>query len=1096
MGPERDHFGKYIVALAVLLLLGMCAAEALAQTTTGKVAGRVTDARTKEALPGASVTVVGTRLGAITDANGEYAILGLTPGSYRMKVSVVGYAAQEVPAQVTVDRTTTLDVALAVEAIQMGAVEVVGQRPVVERGISFTQQILTHEVMQAIPAPTSRIQDVIRTQVGVDFDNWGITIRGNSDQDVAFLQDGLRFNPRMFQRPFSSYAKSSTQEVQVLTGGFAPEYGQARAGVVNLVSKEPRKWLISADVRVSSPSLKHFGPNAYKEDYWQVTRYLSSAPTADQDQDGKPDFEGWDGWLARTKALNQNKFAGQTVSTAQQAKTIWLYQHRRVKKDGTVLFADGSNPGIKDPQGLLNVDGEELDYERTYDITVGGPLVKNRVGFLYTYRDERQPFAVFANPPYFTSKFHQGRLTFTPTMNTRLTLMGLRSRNSGSGIERNSGTTDNSAIKASTGNSLRAFGVRANGAWEAKALENEFLYKDWQVGASWRHALSARTFYETSFTTQRIRRSGVNSRIVDDRNVVAVYPDGKVEIYPGIARDTPLVSRSSGSVYYPETPEQKAWADAARARGAVVMHNGPNGWVYPGNTGRDILGLSSIGGNKDGRRNDSTWSRQSDLSATLTTQLLRRHEVKTGLSLQVSDAFQSDGTQVGHEYQFVAFRKHWSGALFAQDKMEYRSLIVNAGARLEFDRYAKHEDFHAWDPNDPASDWFWKDPRRGAFDPTNFEMEKAKAVRRPPTQWYFAPRLALSYPITVSSKVYFNYGYFYRAPNMLEMYSIYQGEAGGTQPVYTGNPYMPALKQLQYEMGYEQGFFTSRPYAFKLSGNVYFKDAERDRYQRYLGFRAPPGRFAGWQPDNPYEQKDIRGLELSVQKQTGRWWIGSIGYDFNIAKTDRVWYNSVGFDQTEDPKALGLIYALGQVNGSRVEAVIDMRPIVRAHLAVYSPREWSKDLLKGGWELSMQYQWKRGQGFNYNPTNDPLLIGKLNQRWTAEKWLNLNLTKDFDVKGLRPQVYLDVSNLFDWAFPNLIGQSNMFTSDTDGYLGQGSSQVARYQKYMNEIIRRGQTPGEFIGEEGSADFRNFMPPRWWVGYTNRRDVYFGMRFEM
>ncbi len=1091
----KEWFGR-CAALAALALLGWLAVDVSAQTTTGKIAGRVTDAKTKEALPGASVSVVGTRLGAVTDAKGEYTIIGLSPGNYKVKVTIVGYAAQEISAQVTLDRTTTLNIPMAVEAIQMGAVEVTGQRPLVETEVSFTQQILDDKLIKAIPIPTSRIQDVIRTQVGVDFDSWGISIRGNSDQDIAFLQDGLRFNPRMFQRPFSSYARSSTQEMQILTGGFAPEYGQARAGVVNIVSKDPREWLISADVRTSSPSLKHFGPSAYQNDYWAVTRFLGNTPTSDLDRDGQPDFEGWDRWLTRTSALNQNTFSGQKVTTAAQARAIWLYQHRRVKDDGTTLFADGTTASVKDPQGALNIDGDEQDWERTYDITVGGPLIKNRASFLYTYRDEKQPYAVFAWPPHFTSKFHQGKLIFTPTMNTKLTLMGLRSESSGSGIDRNTGTTATSAIKSSAAGAIRAFAARANSYWEGKAIMNEFLYEDWQVGATWRHTLSARTFYETSFTTQKIKRGGINARIVDDRNVVAVYPDGKIELYSGLGNDTPTIQRSSGSVYYPETAAQKAWADAAKARGAVVMHNGPNGWVYPGNTGRDILGLSSIGGNKDGRRTDSTWSRQADFNATLTTQLLRRHEVKMGLSLQVSDAFQSDGTQVGHEYQFVAFRKHWSGALFAQDKMEYRQLIVNAGFRLEFDRYAKHEDFHFWDPNDPASDWFWKDPRRGAFDPTNFEVEKTKATRRPPMQWYFAPRLGLSYPITVTSKVYFNYGYFYRAPNMLEMYSIYQGEAGGTQPVYTGNPYMPALKQLQYEMGYEQGFFADKPYAFKLSGDVYFKDSERDRYQRTLAFRAPPGRFAGWQPDSPYEQKDIRGLEMSVRRQAGRWWIGSIGYDFNIAKTDRVWYNSVGFDQTEDPKTLGLIFASGRVDGSRVEPVIDMLPILRAHVAFFSPREWSKDPLKGNWELSLQYQRKRGTGLNYNPTNDPQLVGKLNQRWIAERWMNLSLSKSMNIGGLRPQLYLDVNNLFNWPYPQLVGQSNAFTTDTDGYLGQGSSQVARYQKYMNEIISRGMTPGAFIGNEGDADFLNFMPPRWWVGYSNPRDIYFGVRFEL
>jgi len=50
--------------------------------TKGKVAGRITDALSGEALPFVNVIIMGTTLGAATDIDGYYSILNITPGIY------------------------------------------------------------------------------------------------------------------------------------------------------------------------------------------------------------------------------------------------------------------------------------------------------------------------------------------------------------------------------------------------------------------------------------------------------------------------------------------------------------------------------------------------------------------------------------------------------------------------------------------------------------------------------------------------------------------------------------------------------------------------------------------------------------------------------------------------------------------------------------------------------------------------------------------------------------------------------------------------------------------------------------------------------
>ena len=79
--------GTLIAALCLLV------GPARTQTFYGKIAGQVTDAD-GGALPGANVVVDGTRFGATSDSDGYYAIIGVEPGFYTLKASMVGYEAR------------------------------------------------------------------------------------------------------------------------------------------------------------------------------------------------------------------------------------------------------------------------------------------------------------------------------------------------------------------------------------------------------------------------------------------------------------------------------------------------------------------------------------------------------------------------------------------------------------------------------------------------------------------------------------------------------------------------------------------------------------------------------------------------------------------------------------------------------------------------------------------------------------------------------------------------------------------------------------------------------------------------------------------
>lgn len=63
---------------------------------TGKITGKVIDAKTGETLPGASVLIDGTAKGAATDFDGNYAINSLAPGTYTILCKYISYADKKI----------------------------------------------------------------------------------------------------------------------------------------------------------------------------------------------------------------------------------------------------------------------------------------------------------------------------------------------------------------------------------------------------------------------------------------------------------------------------------------------------------------------------------------------------------------------------------------------------------------------------------------------------------------------------------------------------------------------------------------------------------------------------------------------------------------------------------------------------------------------------------------------------------------------------------------------------------------------------------------------------------------------------------------
>ncbi len=116
---------KLLVLLAALM--GFLLVTPAAQAQTGTIAGTVTDSLSGNPLPGANVVIVGTQIGAATNANGRYEISGLEPGTYNVAATFVGYGNKvERDVQVSAGEVTQVDFQLTPSAIMLDQVVAVG----------------------------------------------------------------------------------------------------------------------------------------------------------------------------------------------------------------------------------------------------------------------------------------------------------------------------------------------------------------------------------------------------------------------------------------------------------------------------------------------------------------------------------------------------------------------------------------------------------------------------------------------------------------------------------------------------------------------------------------------------------------------------------------------------------------------------------------------------------------------------------------------------------------------------------------------------------------------------------------------------------
>ena len=204
---------------------------------TGKITGKITDASTGELLFGVNVRIDGTTMGAATDTDGEYVLIKIPSGTYTLAASYLGYTKTVTKnVQVLNDLTTRIDFRLSQSAIELGELVVVAETPMIKRDLTATESRVTSEEIENLPVQT--LDQLVALQAGVSRDQGGgIHIRGGRSSEISYLINGVSMTDDYSRTQAFVVETESIRELQIISGTFNAEYGNAMSGVVNVVTK-------------------------------------------------------------------------------------------------------------------------------------------------------------------------------------------------------------------------------------------------------------------------------------------------------------------------------------------------------------------------------------------------------------------------------------------------------------------------------------------------------------------------------------------------------------------------------------------------------------------------------------------------------------------------------------------------------------------------------------------------------------------------------------------------------------------------------------------------------------------------------------------
>ncbi|MDZ7289291.1 MAG: carboxypeptidase-like regulatory domain-containing protein [candidate division KSB1 bacterium] len=403
------------------------------------------------------------------------------------------------------------------------------------------------------------------------------------------------------------------------------------------------------------------------------------------------------------------------------------------------------------------------------------------------------------------------------------------------------------------------------GGWKNRAYSSKYKFfpqgnaQNEKLGIvgylGWTHTLSTKTFYEIKGSyvgrTSRFGYSDDNGDgIIDwgeDGDFLIIRTPEQSEKYLGTQGGGVIGTKRT---FFTGDPGNERFHDVAYAAGEYRF--GQPGFYY-----------------EDLKRNAF------QIKGDLTSQITFNHQLKAGFLYRyhtIEDFQQRTQVKVIFDPKFpfeeTSFKLHpqeW--AFYAQDRIEYQGIIINAGVRVDaFDTGAKQfGNFFNVSRQDTLAS--------GRIIRTQLRDKDV------PVKWFVGPRIGVSHPISATAAMHYSWGRFFTPPPFGLLYESYGNFSNPSLPVVQDVGLDPP-EATAYEIGTQWSFLTD----YVVDVTAYYRDIKNYSTGGYTINPTAGQGFGSYTYYTSFGYADARGIEVTLEKRPVGWLAGRLSYAYSYIK--------------------------------------------------------------------------------------------------------------------------------------------------------------------------------------------------------------------
>ena len=365
MQNKHSVFKKII---QITLLVAILSISLFAQNRS-RISGTVLDAETGQPLYGANVLIPELEMGAATNEDGQYIIINIPVGTYKVQARMMGYETLILTdVMVSANRMAKADFELNTTVIEGQTVEVTAKRHILHKEVSSTQMVVNDNQIQDASG-IREINAFLTKLPGVSEENGFLTIRGGSADQTGMMVNGLSYMNATTGNAETSLPMSAIEQVSLMSGGYNAEYGNFRSGLINVTTKSGTKdgYHGTASYSMDQPHIRRFGGSFYDKNCAAISDYIDPEQSMDM-------------WI---KAANNFNLAQPEIpATATDYFYLANWMHMTIPDyDGLASLSDSMKSAIgyyelsdEKKKAFKDHHMEEEFSDWNFDAGFGGPL--------------------------------------------------------------------------------------------------------------------------------------------------------------------------------------------------------------------------------------------------------------------------------------------------------------------------------------------------------------------------------------------------------------------------------------------------------------------------------------------------------------------------------------------------------------------------------------------------------------------------------------------------------------------------------------------------------------------------------------------------